>query len=143
MVYQFRWGVKLDEKGHQNSRLRCLPTRIHVITFSNNTMCRTSFVFEFKNTAQRATEQGALWEAGLRVCWESHGRQRATEQGAVWEAGLRVCWEAHGNKPSRPPRLVQFLGALAKLRKGTGSLLMSPSVRMQQPGSHWTDFHEI
>jgi hypothetical protein len=120
MVCRFCWGVKLDEKGDQNSRLRCLPTRIHVITFPNNTMCRTSFVFEFKNTAQRATEQGALWEAGLRVCWE-----------------------AHGNKPSRPPRLVQFLGALAKLRKGTGSLLMSPSVRMQQLGSHWTDFHEI
>ena len=45
-------------------------------------------------------------EAGLRVC--------------CWEAGLRVCcWEAHRSKPSRRPRLAEFLGALAKWRKGT------------------------
>jgi hypothetical protein len=38
-----------------------------------------------------------------------------------------------------------FLGAFAKLRKATISFVMSicPSVRMEQPGSHWTDFHEI
>jgi hypothetical protein len=38
-----------------------------------------------------------------------------------------------------------FVGALAKLRKVTASLVMSVclSVRMEQLGSHWTDFHEI
>ena len=38
-----------------------------------------------------------------------------------------------------------FLGAFAKLRKETISFVISvrPSVRMEQLGSHWTDFHEI
>jgi hypothetical protein len=33
-----------------------------------------------------------------------------------------------------------FLGALAKLQKSTISFVMS--VRMEQLGSHWTDFDE-
>jgi hypothetical protein len=39
----------------------------------------------------------------------------------------------------------KFLGAFAKLREATNSLLMSarPSVRMEQLGPHWTDFYEI
>jgi hypothetical protein len=38
-----------------------------------------------------------------------------------------------------------FLGAFAKLRKATISFVMSVhlSVRMEQLGSHLTDFHEI
>jgi len=38
-----------------------------------------------------------------------------------------------------------FEGALAKLRKTTISFVMSirPSVRTEQLGSHWTDFHDI
>jgi len=38
-----------------------------------------------------------------------------------------------------------FLGAFAKLRKATISFVMSvcPSVRKEQLGSRWTDFHEI
>jgi hypothetical protein len=42
-----------------------------------------------------------------------------------------------------------FLGAFAKLRKTTISFVMPfrpsvrPSVRMEQLGSHWTDFYEI
>jgi len=38
-----------------------------------------------------------------------------------------------------------FLGAFAKLRKATINFVSSvrPSVRMEQLGSHWTDFHEI
>ena len=42
-----------------------------------------------------------------------------------------------------------FLGAFAKLRKVTISfviydrLFIRPSVRMEQLGSHWMDFHEI
>jgi hypothetical protein len=36
-----------------------------------------------------------------------------------------------------------FLGAIAKLQKATISFVMSPSARMEQLGSHWTDFHEI
>jgi hypothetical protein len=38
-----------------------------------------------------------------------------------------------------------FLGAFAKLRKGSVSFVMSvrPFVRMEQLCSHWTDFHEI
>jgi hypothetical protein len=38
-----------------------------------------------------------------------------------------------------------FLGACAKLRKATVSFVMSVrlSVRMEQLGSHWTNFHEI
>ena len=38
-----------------------------------------------------------------------------------------------------------FLGAFAKLRKATRSFVMSvcPSARMNQLGSHGTDFHEI
>ena len=40
---------------------------------------------------------------------------------------------------------VTFLGAFAKLRKATISFVMSvrPSVRLEQLGSHWRDFHEI
>ena len=39
----------------------------------------------------------------------------------------------------------RFLEAFAKLRKATISVVMSvrPFVRMEQLGSHWTDFHEI
>jgi hypothetical protein len=44
----------------------------------------------------------------------------------------------------------QFIvGAFVKLRKATGSFVASiclsvqPFVRMEQMGSHWTDFHEI
>jgi len=38
-----------------------------------------------------------------------------------------------------------ILGSFAKLRKATVSLVMSVSlsVRMEQLGFHWTDFHEI
>jgi len=38
-----------------------------------------------------------------------------------------------------------FLGEFAKLRKATISIVVSVrlSVRMEQLGSHWTDFHEI
>jgi hypothetical protein len=38
-----------------------------------------------------------------------------------------------------------FLDSFAKLRKATISFLMSVrlSVRMEQLGSHWADFHEI
>jgi len=44
---------------------------------------------------------------------------------------------------------VLFLGPFAKLRKAAISFIMSvcmsvrPSVRMEQLGSRWTDFHEI
>jgi len=38
-----------------------------------------------------------------------------------------------------------FLGGFAKLRKATISLVMSVrlSFRMEQLGSHWTDFHGV
>jgi hypothetical protein len=36
---------------------------------------------------------------------------------------------------------VTLVGAFAELRKATISFVMS--VRMEQIGSHWTDFHEI
>jgi hypothetical protein len=38
-----------------------------------------------------------------------------------------------------------FLGVFTKLRKATINFVRSvrPSVRMEQLGSHWTDFHEI
>jgi hypothetical protein len=37
----------------------------------------------------------------------------------------------------------KFLGSFAKLRKATTTFVMSvcPSVRMEQLGSYWTDFH--
>jgi hypothetical protein len=39
---------------------------------------------------------------------------------------------------------VEFLGAVANLRKATISFLSArPSVRMEQFGSQWTDFDEI
>jgi hypothetical protein len=39
---------------------------------------------------------------------------------------------------------VVFLGPFAKLRKATTGFVMSvcPSGRVEQLGSHWTDFHE-
>jgi hypothetical protein len=39
----------------------------------------------------------------------------------------------------------KFLGAFAKLREATLNFFISvgPSVRMEQLGSHWTDFYEI
>jgi hypothetical protein len=42
-------------------------------------------------------------------------------------------------------RRLWILGAFAKLRKATISFVMSVrlSVRMEQLGSHWTDFHKI
>ena len=45
--------------------------------------------------------------------------------------------------------LNMFVGAFEKLRKTTIGFVMSlrpsvcPSFRMEQIGSHWTDFHEI
>jgi hypothetical protein len=49
--------------------------------------------------------------------------------------------------------VIRFLGAFAKLRKATIGFVMYAcpsfclsvclSVRMEHPGSHWTDFHEI
>jgi len=44
-----------------------------------------------------------------------------------------------------PPFRQPFLGAFAKLRKATISYIMSVhlSVRMEQLGSHWEEFHEI
>ena len=41
--------------------------------------------------------------------------------------------------------LATFFSAFAKLRKAIISFVMSvcPSVRMEQLGFHWTDFHEI
>jgi len=38
-----------------------------------------------------------------------------------------------------------LLGVWGKLRKATVKFVMSvwPSVRTEQLGSHWTDFHEI
>ena len=46
------------------------------------------------------------------------------------------------NYPSIAGRINRFLGAFAKLRKARISVVMSvcPSVRMEQLGSHWTDF---
>jgi hypothetical protein len=40
---------------------------------------------------------------------------------------------------------ISFLGAFTKLRKATINFVMSVrlSVRMEQIGSHWTDFQEI
>ena len=40
---------------------------------------------------------------------------------------------------------IYILGAFAKFRKATNSFVMSagPSVREEQLGSRWTDFHEI
>jgi hypothetical protein len=38
---------------------------------------------------------------------------------------------------------ISILGAFAKLRKATFSFVICLSVRMEQLGSHWTDFHEI
>jgi len=40
---------------------------------------------------------------------------------------------------------VVFLGSLWKLRKATISDVWSvrPSIRMEKPGSHWTDFNDI
>jgi len=42
-------------------------------------------------------------------------------------------------------RSLYFLSCFAKLRKATISFVMSvcPSVRMEQLGSRWTDFHKI
>jgi len=36
-----------------------------------------------------------------------------------------------------------FLGTFAKVRKATISFVIRLSVRVEQLGSHWTDFHEI
>ena len=40
---------------------------------------------------------------------------------------------------------ISFLGASSNLRKATISFAMSvcPSLRREQLGSHWTDFHKI
>jgi hypothetical protein len=46
----------------------------------------------------------------------------------------------HGNRVTSD-FLDPFLGAFAKLQKATISFVMF--VRMEQLGSHWTDFREI
>ena len=48
---------------------------------------------------------------------------------------LHACMRAQGHI------CFYFLGALPTLRKATISFVMS--VRVEQLGSHWTDFHEI
>jgi hypothetical protein len=68
-------------------------------------------------------------DGGLRIvmCWFC-GRHRSR---------VRTSWRHE----CMPP----FLGAFAKLRKATISFVISVRlpVRMEQLGSHWTDFHEI
>jgi hypothetical protein len=59
---------------------------------------------------------------------------------------IAVCSEIH---PKHINTLcgqnVELLGAFAKLRTATISFVafVCPSIRMQQVGSHWRDFHEI
>jgi hypothetical protein len=40
---------------------------------------------------------------------------------------------------------MEFLGVFEKLEKATLSFIMSvcTSIHLEQPGSHWMDFHEI
>jgi hypothetical protein len=60
--------------------------------------------------------------------------------------GYNFLWLQYNPLPLYEPFNFTFLGAFAKkLRKETISFLISvrPSVRMEQFGSHWTDFHEI
>jgi len=69
-----------------------------------------------------------------------------------WETLFNVAYILHSNKDivKNGP---QFLGPLVKLRKATlsfvipvrpyVSLSVHLSVRMEQLGFHWTDFHEI
>jgi len=59
---------------------------------------------------------------------------------------IAVCSQIHTKHINTPcGQNVEFLGAFSKLRKATISFAMSvrPSIRMEQLGSHWTDFHEI
>jgi hypothetical protein len=39
-------------------------------------------------------------------------------------------------------KLLRILGRIRKIAK-IGRLSLCPSVRLEQLGSHWTDFHEI
>jgi hypothetical protein len=49
------------------------------------------------------------------------------------------------NAVVEPPSVDTITGAFVELQKVTISIVMSvrPSVRMEQLGSHWRDFHEI
>ena len=52
---------------------------------------------------------------------------------------------SHNSEKPTDPRHGLVFGAFAKLRKATVSFFMFAclSVRMEQLGSHWTDFDEI
>jgi len=55
------------------------------------------------------------------------------------------CWSYSSIKSVKWQNIFNILRTFGKLRKATNSFAMSlcPSVRMEQPGCHWTDFHDI
>ena len=79
------------------------------------------------------------WTARTRVlqCLWKQGNVPTT----AWNIRYGVCISAFLHALFFP----FFLGAFAKLRKATNSFVVSacPSVRFEQLGSHWKNFHEI
>ena len=63
----------------------------------------------------------------------------------VTSRSLRILPAVRRTESSPKEPTTNFLGAFAKLRKATISFVMSVclSLRMEQLGSHWKDFHEI
>ena len=74
------------------------------------------------------------------VIWEGEGKLAFVEYFEVLPLHIPTRAEKEKLNIDRT-----FLGDFAKLRKASISFVMSvgPSVRMEQLGSHWTDFHEI
>jgi hypothetical protein len=69
-----------------------------------------------------------------------------TSQLMLYREIIAVCSEIHTKHINvRCGQNVEFLEAFAKFRKSTMSSVVSvcPSIRIEQLGSNWTDFHEI
>jgi hypothetical protein len=116
------------------------PTTGHQ-EFSRFTPWRSVFVATYQPHAAAMIETDASGH-------QKHG----TEDGVVAPrevSRFRGCFHAGRLHIADVLQLQDFLGAFARLKKATIRYVMSvylsvcPSVRMEQLGSHSTDFHEI
>ena len=82
----------------------------------------------------------------MKCFWRSHKRLRKI----CCQPEICVCvcvcvcnmrWLGLWSYVRKVPSSILLLGAFAELRKATASFVVCPSARMEQLGSHWTDFY--
>ena len=108
----------------------------------NTAAVRCVLFYNVVNTSGYTAELEVIWKDALEgyhicICLKNWGRAR--------KICARICVATRTVVSASFWWHQQFLGAFAKLRKGSVSFVMSvrPFVRVEQLCPHWTDFHEI